>query len=189
MKVLNYRIFLYGGSCTGKTCFAKELKKQLDIPLFSLDNIFWYGDWENVGNEALLSEVNRIIGENESWIIDGNYRIVKENIRDKATHIYFCHNNIAVLTWRVLKRCLSKNREGVPEKIKESTDKREKFWSLFSMVLRYQLVKKKEDVKYYRKLKANGVNIKKIKCNKKNIEGEISIVRGSAPTVTYERAE
>ena len=174
MKKADCRIFLFGGCCTGKTYFSKELKDKLNILSYNLDNIFWYGNWEHISKDNLLEQVNQIINENDSWIIDGNYKIIKENIWEKATHIYFCYNNLVVLVWRVFKRCLLSNREGIPIKIKENTNNREPFWELLFSMLRYKFVKKPKDVCYFREIRSKGANIKKMKCNKKSIEKEIN---------------
>lgn len=174
MKKVDYRIFLFGGCCTGKTYFSKELSDKLNITSYSLDNIFWHGDWEHISKEDLLEQVNQIINEKDNWIIDGNYKIIKENIWEKTTHIYYCYSNIAVLTWRVFKRCFLSNREGVPKEIKENTNNREPFWELLFLMLRYRFVKRSKDMNYIKEIQAKGANIKKMKCNKKAIEKEIS---------------
>jgi len=173
MKNIDCRIFLFGGSCSGKTFFSKDLKDKLKIPSYSLDNVFWYGDWEHISKEELLEQVNQIINDSDSWIIDGNYRIIKENIWDKATHIYFCYSNLAVLIWRVFKRCFLSNKEGVPIKIKESTNNREPFGELLFSILRYRFVKRSKDLRYLKEIQSKGANIKKMKCNRKTIEKEI----------------
>ncbi|MDE5985058.1 MAG: topology modulation protein, partial [Eubacterium sp.] len=35
------RIIIIGGNGSGKTTFARQLSKQLDIPLIFIDKIYW----------------------------------------------------------------------------------------------------------------------------------------------------
>ena len=40
------RIMIIGGNGSGKTTFARQLSKKLDIPLIFIDKIFWTDNWQ-----------------------------------------------------------------------------------------------------------------------------------------------
>lgn len=39
------KIVIIGGNGSGKTTFAGQLSKKLDIPLISIDKIYWSDNW------------------------------------------------------------------------------------------------------------------------------------------------
>lgn len=66
------KILIIGCSGSGKSTLALKLGKKLNIKIYHLDKVWWYGNWENIGKEEFKQKLYNIINE-ESWIIDGNY--------------------------------------------------------------------------------------------------------------------
>ena len=103
------KIAIIGVSCSGKSTFAQELSKQLNLNFIDLDDLFWNPGW--VVTEAnLFSEKVKAVLETESWIIVGNYHSVQKVIlKDADTIIWFDYSRFVVwkraLT-RTLKRAL-----------------------------------------------------------------------------------
>lgn len=67
------RILVIGSPGSGKSTFAKQLSQKMHVPVFHLDHLFWKNDHETVNQEVFIRRIEKIIGENEAWIIDGNY--------------------------------------------------------------------------------------------------------------------
>ncbi|UXR38183.1 AAA family ATPase [Staphylococcus simulans] len=68
------RILVIGSPGTGKSTFAKQLSQKMNVPVFHLDKLFWKNDHETINQEEFIKQIEKVIAENESWIIDGNYR-------------------------------------------------------------------------------------------------------------------
>ncbi|MDN6656978.1 MAG: AAA family ATPase, partial [Staphylococcus simulans] len=68
------RILVIGSPGTGKSTFAKQLSQKMNIPVFHLDKLFWKNDHETINQEEFIKQIEKVIAENEYWIIDGNYR-------------------------------------------------------------------------------------------------------------------
>jgi len=69
------KIYIIGGAGSGKTFISKKLSQKLDIPTYSLDDIYWKGDndfREKEDKKILLEKFKKIIS-NKSWIIEGAY--------------------------------------------------------------------------------------------------------------------
>ena len=64
------RILIVGVSGTGKTWLANLLSKKLNLPVVSLDSIFWKKNWveqdEAIVEQRIASEISK-----KSWIIEG----------------------------------------------------------------------------------------------------------------------
>ena len=67
------RIAILGGPGTGKSTLAKNLGKELNLPIYHLDGINFLENWKEVGKEKR----DKIILEKASqdkWIIEGTYK-------------------------------------------------------------------------------------------------------------------
>ena len=67
------KIFISGGSGSGKSTYAKKLSKQLDIPYFDLDDIYWITYSNKRPKQERIKLLNQILQNNTDWIIDGVY--------------------------------------------------------------------------------------------------------------------
>ncbi|TCD63379.1 hypothetical protein EIP91_005610 [Steccherinum ochraceum] len=85
----NYRILITGNSGTGKSTLGSDLESLLDIPLVSLDKIFWRPGWLQTPDDEFRSAVVAVLTRSEaSWIVDGNYaRKLGTLVQDLATDI------------------------------------------------------------------------------------------------------
>ena len=66
------KILVIGCPGAGKSTFARRLSAKTRLPLHYLDMIWHRPDKTNVGREAFVEEVNKII-KGDEWIIDGTY--------------------------------------------------------------------------------------------------------------------
>lgn len=89
------KILVTGFSGSGKSYLAKKLADHFDLPLLYLDNVQFYGDWQ----ERTLEEKNQIVrdflAKNDSWVIDGNYsNVAPERFALSDITIYLKYNRV-----------------------------------------------------------------------------------------------
>lgn len=66
------KIIVIGCPGAGKSTFSRKLAAKTSLPLHYMDMIWHRPDKTNIGREALITELEKIVKE-ERWIIDGNY--------------------------------------------------------------------------------------------------------------------
>ena len=79
------KIIVIGCPGSGKSTFAKKLKKIKDVPLYHLDLIWNKPDKTTITRDEFDIELSKIFKE-EEWIIDGNYqRTLERRIKEADT--------------------------------------------------------------------------------------------------------
>jgi len=174
----NYRFLVFGGICSGKTHFTNQLQERLNIPVYHLDDLFWYGNWENIGKEKLLQECRQIAEQEPNWIIEGNYKVVREALWQDATHVFFCDASFPTIVLRTWKRSMSKDRHGVPQKVREACDSREHFWELIQHVWKYRRTKRKAELAFCEEIRAKGANVQIVRTDKDDLK---NVLHGIKP--------
>jgi adenylate kinase family enzyme len=66
------RINVVGTSGSGKTTFARELARRLDLPYYEMDRLFWKPGWEASSDVELFGKVQDVTS-GRRWVLDGNY--------------------------------------------------------------------------------------------------------------------
>lgn len=66
------KINIIGTSGSGKSTFAKQLSKRLQIPYIEIDAVFWGKDWYWPSDEEFFAQLKEAI-DMEAWVLDGNY--------------------------------------------------------------------------------------------------------------------
>jgi adenylate kinase family enzyme len=66
------RILVLGSSGAGKSTFAQELGKRLDVEIIHLDSYYWQPNWTSTPPEE-WDETMKALLERDSWVMDGNY--------------------------------------------------------------------------------------------------------------------
>jgi adenylate kinase family enzyme len=102
------RIAIFGGSGSGKTTFARRLGKCLRSPVYHLDDIFHGPNWEEMEDHKFKSEVSAIV-QDERWIIDGNYTVVRPVVMKWATFVILLRLPLYISLWRIFWRTISRN--------------------------------------------------------------------------------
>ncbi|MBZ5200928.1 topology modulation protein [Planomicrobium chinense] len=107
----------------GKSTFAAELGKKLDIPVYHLDSIYWKAGWIEADPEEFRAAQEKITA-GDRWIIEGNYTASFDIRMKEADTFIYLEVPLSVCLYRVLKRWLTnlgKTRpdmaEGCPEKM------------------------------------------------------------------------
>jgi len=77
------RIAIHGASGSGKTTLARTLSDRLGLPRTELDALFHQPGWTRLPTDELRAEVGRLVAARR-WVIDGNYREVRDLVWDRA---------------------------------------------------------------------------------------------------------
>lgn len=101
------RVIVIGTAGAGKTTLAAALSGLLGIPHIELDAIHWGPDWTPLEHGAFRAQVEVML-EGDRWIVDGNYRSVRDLVWSRATAVVWLNYSFARAYWRVLKRTLQR---------------------------------------------------------------------------------
>lgn len=97
------KILLFGPPGTGKTTWAKELSRKLDLPLFHIDRHFFKGNWEKRPKEEFFRDVD-VHMELDQWVIDGNGMRSLEMRYCRAEIAIYYHRPRLLCLWRIFYR-------------------------------------------------------------------------------------
>ena len=68
------KIQIVGYSGSGKSTLAKQLGEMYNIPVLHLDTAKYRADGSERTDEEKIAIVQKFLDENDSWVIDGNYK-------------------------------------------------------------------------------------------------------------------
>ena len=103
------KIMIFGIPGSGKSTFALQLSRWLQIPLFHLDKYFFTANWQERNYQEFLNIQEELV-QKEKWIIDGNAtRSLEIRFRRADMVLYFRMNRLLCL-WRVFKRLIFKDQ-------------------------------------------------------------------------------
>jgi len=97
------RIVIVGTSCTGKTHLAKRVAKSLTLQHIKLDELYWNPDWTPTPVENFRTMVDQVTDQ-DSWVVDGNYSIVRDIVWRKANHLLWLNYSFRLVFWRAFFR-------------------------------------------------------------------------------------
>lgn len=127
------KIQIIGYSGSGKSTLAKKLGKYYNIPVLHLDNVKFYGDWQERTFMEQSEIVKKFLEDNSSsWIIDGNYSKLARERFLQADIVIFLNYNRFYCYKMARRRYLDnkgKNRDSCP--CIEKFDYEFKKWILF----------------------------------------------------------
>lgn len=142
------KISVIGGSGTGKTTLTDNLGLDLNLPIYHLDGLNYFSEWE----ERDKTERDNLILEKikeDKWVMDGTYRsTLEQRLKESDLIIYLDYSTFAQIRG-ILNRYLKyggKERKEIPG-CKEKLDKDFFFW-----VLRWRKTKRKDILKYIQKI-------------------------------------
>ena len=127
------KIQIIGYSGSGKSTLAKTLGEFYGIPHLHLDNLRYYGDWQERSDEEMSKLVEEFIKKNKDWVIDGTYFKIFPKRFEMTDQTIFLNFNRFVCYHAAKKRY--KKSKGVARESFPCPDKFDrsfKWWLLFS---------------------------------------------------------
>lgn len=105
------RVSVVGTSCSGKTTFAINLARILNVEHIELDAINWLPDWVERPKDEFLSLVEKAAA-GDSWVFDGNYTRTREIVWGRATAIVWLNYSFPRTFYRALNRTTNRVLSG-----------------------------------------------------------------------------
>jgi adenylate kinase family enzyme len=95
------RISIVGCSGSGKSTLARRLKHALGLPRLELDGVYHQKNWIPLPDDRFRRRVAAFMDEHSSWVIDGNYGVVRPDIWTSADTVIWLHPPRRTAMWRV----------------------------------------------------------------------------------------
>jgi adenylate kinase family enzyme len=129
------RVNVKGTSGSGKTTFAAELARRLDVPFVELDALHHGPNWYQPTAEEFSATVSEALDAlPDGWVIDGNYEAkLGTLVLDQADTIVWLDLPFAVKFRRVWRRTLTRIRDDVELWSGNKETWRGAFWSRDSL--------------------------------------------------------
>jgi adenylate kinase family enzyme len=115
------KILVIGSGGAGKTTFATELGKILNIEVIHLDSLYWKAGWIETPKPEWKRVVEQLLAR-DSWVMDGNYGGTLDLRFQACDTVIFLDLPRLLCLWRVFKRMLryrNTNRPDMPEGCQE----------------------------------------------------------------------
>lgn len=128
------KISIIGYSGSGKSTLAKNLSKHYDIPVLHMDSVHFLENWKERDNKEFNEIVTKFINNNDSWIVEGNYKSIAPERHDMADLViflnynrFFCYKSAK----RRYKMYKGQTRDDMAIGCEEKFDKEFKVWLLY----------------------------------------------------------
>ena len=102
------RIVIVGKPGAGKTTLAAELATRLSLRHIELDSINWQANWTQLPDSQMREHVSEAITGNANWVLDGNYKAVRDIVWARADTLIWLDYPLWVALLRVLWRTMSR---------------------------------------------------------------------------------
>lgn len=116
------RIVIVGCTGSGKTTLARELSGVVHAPHVELDALHWAPNWSAVSKDLFVARVTEAVS-GDRWVIDGNYRMVRDIVWGRADCIVWLDYALPIILGRLVRRtarriarselCCNGNRESL----------------------------------------------------------------------------
>lgn len=97
------RISVIGTTGSGKTTLAQQISQNFNIPHIELDYLHWEPNWVEIPDEVMREKVKTALAGN-TWVVDGNYSIVRDIVWSKADTVVWLDYSLPVIMTRLLRR-------------------------------------------------------------------------------------
>ncbi|MEK6820154.1 MAG: hypothetical protein AABX71_00395, partial [Nanoarchaeota archaeon] len=118
--VMSYdRIFLFGGTGSGKTTLARKLSSILKIPLYSTDEFVYNGNWKTKYSQEERENKIKTVLKKEKWIIEGVHDAEWiDSLFEKCSFVILLLPTRFAIFTRIIKRALKNREKGTPDSIR-----------------------------------------------------------------------
>ena len=99
------RVVVVGTSCSGKTTFAARLAGILGTVHIELDALYWGPAWTP---RADFRERVLAAAQQPTWVIDGNYSVVRDLIWRRCTAVVWLDYSFACVFSRAIRRTIGR---------------------------------------------------------------------------------
>ncbi|MBX9765120.1 hypothetical protein K2X83_00580 [Patescibacteria group bacterium] len=65
------KIAILGITGAGKSTLSRRIAQKTGLPVYHMDTLFWRGEWQEVPEKEYVEAHQKILKENDSWIIEG----------------------------------------------------------------------------------------------------------------------
>ena len=103
---MDLRISIVGCSGAGKSTLARRVAGTFGIPTLELDALHHQPNWTPLPEPEFRDQVRSFMTARGSWVIDGNYQAVLDEVWHDATHAVWLHPPRWLATWRVGRRSI-----------------------------------------------------------------------------------
>lgn len=101
------RVSVVGNSGSGKSTFASQLAKRLDVEYVELDAMFHLPNWDELPREEFRAQASEHTTR-DGWVIDGNYEAVQDLVWSRADTVVFLDYPRRVVMRRVITRSVTR---------------------------------------------------------------------------------
>jgi len=131
------KVVVIGSPGAGKSTLSRKLSRQLKLPLYHMDQLFWRPGWVSTPKAEFLAELDRIT-QSPQWIIDGNYNSTLALRIAAADTIVFLDLQAGICFRRVIRRSLqNRRREDMTEGCSEQFLSKD-YWEFLLFVLTFR---------------------------------------------------
>ena len=99
--MIDRRISIVGCSGSGKSTLARRLEHALGLPRLELDGVYHQKNWTPLPDDRFRRRVAAFMDQHSSWVIDGNYGVVRPDIWTSADTVIWLHPPRWTAMWRV----------------------------------------------------------------------------------------
>jgi adenylate kinase family enzyme len=69
--VAPHKIAIVGITGAGKSTLSRRISKKTGLTVYHMDTLFWRGEWQEVPEKEYVEAHQKILRENDRWIIEG----------------------------------------------------------------------------------------------------------------------
>lgn len=101
------RIYICGTSGSGKSTLAAALGEKLGLPHQEIDGLYHLPGWQPCPREEFIEKVDAIVSR-DGWVLDGNYRAVKDRILEACDTLIWLDYPRSLVMRRIVRRTVGR---------------------------------------------------------------------------------